>query len=208
VLVESDATLVLPGAGRQGEHADISPSVPDAGEAAPLVTVWVALQDVTEVMGPTTILPGSHLRYRTRATLEEAGEEERAGPNYSADGEENGPSRPNLVTLYQDDDNAAAQWAMGEQMDAADRAHEAREDAEFGADIPAAVRLVLSQGDAGIMDCRVRHFGGAYPYLWDGPPRVLLNATFGVAERVRGFTYHQHDERLALRTLADLLAEE
>jgi hypothetical protein len=85
-LVELSAVLTLQGAQAQSEHSDISPLTPDvvclprsssslvaavvepALTSAPLVTCWLALgrSGVTVDMGPTTVLPRSHIRFRQR----------------------------------------------------------------------------------------------------------------------------------------------
>ena len=193
-MLEQDATIVLPGAFAQGVHTDISPSVPDTDGHAPLVTVWLALQAVTVGMGPTTVYPGSHLRYARRAALQEARiaqADAESYASYCADG--TGTSRTTLVSM-EDAGNVAARSVMGAEMDEAEAADIAREAGEFGPVIPEPIDLLLERGDAGIMDCRVRHFGSGYRYSWHGPARVLLNATFGLDSNIRGFTYHRHTD--------------
>ena len=204
-LLEQDTTIVLPGAFAQLTHTDISPSVADRGGGAPLVTVWLALQAVTSGMGPTTVYPGSHRRYAARAALQE----ERAQQvdvelyrraSYCSDG--SGGPASTLVSL-DEDGNGAARYAMDAELDAAEALDLDREAAQFGAAIPGPVDLLLEVGDCGIMDCRIRHFGSAYAYSWDGPPRVLLNATFGAGDDIAGFTYHRHAGS-AMPTLLEL----
>ena len=203
-LLESDTTIALPGAFCQATHTDISPSVSDRGGAAPLVTVWLALQGVTAAMGPTTVYPGSHHRYAQRAVLQEernvqADADSYARVSYSSDGSGGPPTT--LVSMHEEG-NGAALYVMDAEMDAAELRDVEREAAEFG-DVPGPVDLILEAGDAGLMDCRVRHFGSAYRYTRDGVPRVLLNATFGCGESITGFTYHRHSG-MAMPTLQEL----
>jgi hypothetical protein len=159
-------------------------------------------------MGPTRVFPRSHTRYARRAALQEQRLAEAGGAAfaraafYSSDGE--GGPRPNLVSLHEEG-NAAAQHFMDAEMDAAEAEDAARETALFG-DCQSPVEMLLQVGDAGAMDCRLRHHGSAYAYRWSGAPRVLLNATFGTGD-LAGFTYHRSDSlEGCMPTLAELVA--
>jgi hypothetical protein len=215
-LVEQSAMIVLPGARAQDSHTDISPSVACVDGSAPLITLWLALQDVTCGMGPTTVYPKSHTRYRQRAILQEKRAAARAedaflSTTYDADGSPN-RAAGNLVS-QQAEGSVAAVAAMAAELDEWERADMEREAAAFGADVPQPLDVLLRRGDCGVMDCRIRHFGSGYGFAsGGGPARVLLNATFAAAgvrgggAALKGFTYHRHDERedapmLSLRQL-------
>ena len=217
-LVEQSAMIVLPGARAQKSHTDISPSVACVDGSAPLITLWLALQDVSSGMGPTTVYPQSHTRYRQRAVLQEqraAALETDAflSTTYDADGSPN-RAAGNLVS-QQAEGSVAAVAAMAAELDEWEREDVTREAAAFGADVPRPLDLLLSRGDCGVMDCRIRHFGSGYGYTQgSGQARVLLNATFAAAgvhgggAALKGFTYHRHDERedAPMLTLRQLVA--
>ena len=214
-LVEQSAMVVLPGARAQASHTDISPSVMDVQDSAPLVTIWLALQDVSAGMGPTTVYPASHTRYRQRALLQEQRAAVRESDaylstTYSVDGEP-GRAETNLVSL-QAEGNGAAGAAIAAELDEWERVDMLRESAAFGPDIPLPLDLLLSRGDCGVMDCRIRHFGSGYGdvYSREGEARVLLNATFAAAgvlgggAALKGFTYHRHESGGAMMSLREL----
>lgn len=215
-LVEQTAMVVLPGARAQNAHTDISPTAVNVLESAPLVTLWLALQDVSAGMGPTTVYPDSHRRYRQRALLQEeraAGRQRDAylSTSYSVDGEPTG-RRANLVSQQEEEGGSATDAAMVAELDEWERADIERESAAFGAAIPPSLDLLLSRGDCGVMDCRIRHFGSGYGRLFsrDGEARVLLNATFAAAGVLgggaahKGFTYHAHRHMLGGQSLMSL----
>ena len=53
----------------------------------------------------------------------------------------------------------------------------------------------MCTSDVAAMDCRLKHWGGAYAWTAGGGARVLINATFAVGEGTqRGFTYHRAEE--------------
>jgi len=220
-LVELSAVLTLQGAQAQSEHSDISPLTPDvvclprsssslvaavvepALTSAPLVTCWLALgrSGVTVDMGPTTVLPRSHIRFRQR--LEDldsvaAAELQAAWLSHSSDGEDT------LASLCAEG-NTASQEAMLQLKEAAQDAASARELTQFGPP-PSAVSLLLAQGDVGIMDCRVTHQGSAHG---GGDTRVVLNATWAAAgvdgADLKGFTYHAAAHERGVRTIGSIL---
>jgi hypothetical protein len=196
-LVELCVAITLPGASAQTQHSDISPARPNVdGSAPPLVTCWAALQDVAADMGPTQVYPRTHTRFRARQQDLEATEEIEALRVYRAFGEA-APGPPvTLGDLHMLDENPVAAAEVRRRAHEADEAAMARERTEFG-DMAPPTALLMSRGDASLMDCRVVHCGSAYPRVHDGrasPARALLNVTWATAghgKAIKGFTYHR-----------------
>lgn len=211
-MVELSAAVTLPGAQAQDTHTDISAATPGFGEGsiAPLVTAWLAVQPILDATtGPTTVVPRSHRRLAVRsARLErEHFEDERVL------GDMQSFSEPDIAFVER---RRYQQSRLGPKAEAL-REDEERENREFGP-ATSATNLLLGCGDVVIMDCRVAHWGSAYPRPWwswlpgtaltSQEPRVLINATFvaagAEARHLRGFTYHKTSD-LPTVTLGSLL---
>ena len=82
VLCELSSLIALPAAARQPVHSDTT------GDAAAIVTVFIALQDVTEEMGPTLVWPRTHSRASLglRADVEWSGAAARVRARAALDG--------------------------------------------------------------------------------------------------------------------------
>jgi ectoine hydroxylase-related dioxygenase (phytanoyl-CoA dioxygenase family) len=209
--VEQNVLIVFPGAAAQKSHTDVSPSTASWVDAAtgascaPLTTIWLALQDTSATMGPTVVYPRSHQRFLERTLRAEARSSAEADARYlsaaNADGE---------VTLrfLHEHGNEASMHALDDEAAQLALEDETRELAQFGA-APPAMDVLLSAGDACVMDCRLRHYGGQYEAA--GEARVLLSATFAAAgaelgSAIAGFTYHRR-ERDEMPTIAELLLD-
>ena len=200
-LVELSAAITLPGAKPQLLHSDISAanwprSAPGSLPPPPLVTCWVALQDVTPAMGPTRIYPASHIRFRERQHALDLLQSARQDGLLSAGGHNWALDSTSADAFEQRMAAARARIAAG----AAEQYATAREQAEFG-DAPAPIDMTMQAGDVGVMDCRASHLGSEYPAAGGTarqPARVLLNATWASPTAVSpesekpidGFTYH------------------
>mmetsp|Transcript_172881 Transcript_172881/g.554300 ORF Transcript_172881/g.554300 Transcript_172881/m.554300 type:complete len:383 (-) Transcript_172881:61-1209(-) len=223
-LVELSAAVTLPGASAQNVHSDISPAIANippsgggGGGAAcsglpPLVTAWLAVQPVLDAsMGPTTVFPGTHRRLVERAVRIE---EERVQDSVLLAGLCD-PTDPEHVSV----EATLFKATRAKEKRKALEADVERELRDFGP-ASAACDLLLGCGDVALMDCRLIHFGSAYPgsrssrlpfaflrCAADEVPRILINATFaseGVgSDEIRGFTYHR-TAKFDL-TLGDLL---
>jgi hypothetical protein len=206
-LVELSAAITLPGAKAQLLHSDISaanwpPAPPRTQPPPPLVTCWLALQDVTAGMGPTVVWPASHIRFRERQEALDRMERSQHGAVLSA-----GHNWAVDSTSADSFEQRVAAERERRAMVEADKQSTEREQAQFG-DPPDAVALTMQAGDIGLMDCRVSHLGSEYPIVGGGavqPERVLLNATWASAAAgsscpeeeeeeshggIEGFTYH------------------
>jgi len=214
-LVELSAAITMQGASAQDMHTDISAGTPNGPQGtAPLVTAWLALQDVTSSMGPTIVYPRTHCRYKVRS--------QRLLREYKEDRERERVALLRCVGDY-DIDGVEARiradiWAdrarLAPELLLADNVREHR---EFGS-LAGPRQLLLNRGGLALMDCRVVHGGDAYPLIFDSPmqwpyrkaptpDRILLNATFAVeGQIIEGFTYHRHGQ-LPKMTLGDFLPD-
>lgn len=173
-LVELSAMVSFPGAAAQTPHTDIPPYAPATRR---LCTLWVALQDVTRTMGPTMVhpCPPEELCVRVAARFGIAGEgvaREAEEQTQRASGRRRRKSAP------------TRERSVGARVDPW---------APEGLNLLPAVALLLSAGDACVVDGRFFHFGGANE---SATPRVLLSASFestatagGSLEPEDGFTY-------------------
>lgn len=229
-LVELTAFVSYPGSYSQTIHTDISPCTSDVevhtqpchrdsslqnpSKVAPLVIAWLALQSVTSEMGPTTVIPGSHIRHAQRSARiarEAAAEAEKTQRRtigtyeYKEDG---------TLIPHDDFDGVTTPLMSPEEMhDAENRkaaalaADEARELAQFGPE-PAPHELLLDKGSVALMDSRILHFGAGHASSSSSGARVILGGTFATAgrgaRRMSGFTYHGSDA-LPFISLGELL---
>jgi hypothetical protein len=226
-LVELSAMISFEGARAQPAHSDLPPAEL-SGElgAPPLLTAWLALQDVDSSMGPTHVFPRSHIRYRRRSEIaarEAAASEAAEGREKAADAE----GGWFLPRLDDDDELERENRRAAEAQSHAPRLaeDERRELAGFGA-APGPIELLLPAGTVALMDSRLYHYGGghfprvsAHAMGSTATARVLLNTTFaldalpldGAAggapakhQEHMGFTYHSAGD-LDGATLASLL---
>eukprot|EP00931_Biecheleriopsis_adriatica_P121978 TRINITY_DN9700_c0_g1_i5.p1 TRINITY_DN9700_c0_g1~~TRINITY_DN9700_c0_g1_i5.p1 ORF type:complete len:316 (+),score=50.35 TRINITY_DN9700_c0_g1_i5:162-1109(+) len=201
-LVELSAAITLPGALGQVMHPDIAPATPNVSfagkEVAPLVTAWLSLQSIQDLSGgPTVVYPSSHRRFAARSARilrqkkEDAAKEEYIMRGIEHDYDFRMNRRAEIV---------AARNALAYGEAALDNE---REEREFGP--LTSLPLLLDVREVALMDCRVLHFGSAYPrQSWltfsdtQQAERILLNATFASAGSnaapFEGFTYHRHSE--------------
>lgn len=159
-LVELGAVTAWPGALRQGVHQDVDTTgcYADHGHA-PILTIFIALEDVTETMGPTEIFKATH----TPDVAHSVAKLLRSGGSNT-------------------DYDLIFQW-LPDQM-------------------------ILSQGDAVIMDTHVFHCGGVNN---SSNSRSLLHFSFMSAsgEPPDGFTYHYLPvERLSFNEILTCTHEE
>lgn len=152
-LVELSAMVSFPGAAAQTPHTDIPPYAPGRR----LCTLWVALQDVARAMGPTMVHPCPPEKLCARVAARFG----TAGKGVAGDAEGNQPRargrRRRKSSPERRADPRVDPWAPA------------------GLDLPPAVAVLLGAGDAGVVDGRFFHFGGANA---SAAPRVLLSASF------------------------------
>ena len=177
-LVELSCHLTLPGAQAQPSHSDTAFS-----STRRVLSAFIALQPLTEQMGPTCVVPGTHTRSFHRRVLTEP-----ASKFYSPEG-----------LLETAEESACNRDVAAESPP---RRFEDESALEFDAArqaLAAAAQLCLLEcGDALVFDARLFHNGGANE---SQVPRCLLNLSFQPAgdDRIAGFTYHRHVSASAMR---------
>ena len=174
-LVELSVLLTFPGASAQSIHSDIPyGSLPDSPIGAPgLASVFVALQEINMAMGPTFIVPYTHLPsyHQTVVTKKESYNSEGEVEHVVTSGTCTGAEHPKS--------NDKGQVIFTEQ------------DVEKGA-------ILCHGGESYIMDSRCAHLGGANTST---TPRAVLCFAFQRENdvKVKGFTYHIDEEVDAMK---------
>lgn len=173
VLVELSAIVSLPGAKSQNTHFDlpyVSGSLLPISNLPKLCSIFVALQGITEEMGPTNVFPNTHSYEFHSSVIKKT-------VTYSCDG-----------TLEEDDSRYASTIS---NINIQESLRSNTEDI-----IPIEpFKICCSEGLIYALDSRVAHFGGEN---MSSVPRYVLCFAFqrpNESDRVdyaTGFTYHCH----------------
>jgi ectoine hydroxylase-related dioxygenase (phytanoyl-CoA dioxygenase family) len=177
-MVELSCHLSLPGAQAQPSHSDMAFS-----GSRRVLSAFIALQPLTEQMGPTCVVPGTHTRSFHRRMLTQPSSKFYGVEGVLETAEESACNRDALACAQPRrlDDETALEF-----------------EAVKNALVAEAQTCVLECGDVLFFDARLFHYGGANQ---SQVPRCLLNLSFQPADdgRIAGFTYHRHASARALR---------
>ena len=216
-LVELSAMIAYPGTKSQRRHMDIAADVEDVSGYPPLVTCWLALQDVKCLGdGPTICVPESHIRFRDRAKRIRSQQAE-----ISTAHRETGDM---IKRTYDMEGNLVLEedpflLRTETKMRSRDETDTSREMRDFGEE-KNGVPILMNVGDVTMMDCRVSHYGSEMDSS-KSEPRVLLNLSFASMRQNEtyetclnrmlelGFTAHIHPDVCSEQiTARDLLVSE
>ena len=151
-LVELSVMIVMPGAVEQSVHADVPPHINH-----PMATMWLALQDVPALLGPTMV-------HSTNAS--QLSERERWSRELHA-----APREPTMTTYGPDGSPEMLPFDVEEEEDPADEHLSVPE--LLGGDV--ALPMLMDCGDAVLLDTRIFHYGSANTST---TTRAQLRATY------------------------------
>jgi hypothetical protein len=168
-------------------------------------------------MGPTTVFPRTHTRFAQRQRdIEQLDAIEARRVHEGTSNSDHGDGGSSSLAALRAEGNEYAKFALRLREEEAEAEASAREHAAFGEAAPP-VPLVLDEGDVGLMDTRLVHYGSGRRIDTPGSEahrglrgRVLLNATFAAAGphgRIHGFTYHRRGDAEP-RTISSILGLE
>ena len=178
---------------RQKTHSDIP-----QGKGL-ILTVVVALSDVTLASGPTCLYSGSHTKSFHDRHVETDTSLLRNASHYSIDGTRD---------VSREDKNVCSETSSLQTSSAMSETKENRERNDVVESLPASA-AILNAGDILIYDNKIFHYGSAND---SNVPRALLMFSFQnctswgtIGESINGFTYHLHRSLVGKYTISSFL---